>query len=38
MKRSSHKNKKGEKPVRECRSCGALLPSKYAEKNHVCRP
>jgi hypothetical protein len=37
MKRSNHKQKKGEKPVRDCRWCGTKLVSKYQEKNHVCR-
>ena len=37
MKRSNHRNKKGEKPVIECRWCGAKLASDYAAKNHICR-
>lgn len=37
MKRSGHKNKKGEKPVITCAWCGHNSPSKYDSKNHVCR-
>lgn len=37
MKRSNHKNKKGEAPVIECRWCGRKLRSRYEEKHHVCK-
>lgn len=37
MKRSNHIEKRGTKPVIECRWCGHHSPSKYEAKNHVCR-
>lgn len=37
MKRSNHNNKKGEKPVIECRWCGRKMHSKYEAKHHVCK-
>lgn len=35
MKRSNRE--KGQKPTTTCASCGAVLPSKYAAKKHICR-
>lgn len=37
MKRSNHKDKRGEPPTITCRGCGHKSRSKYEAKNHVCR-